>query len=795
MILSNWKMSYGEHKDLACTAPCSMYSVLLEHGIIDDPYYGLNELDSTHLSENDCVFESEFILDDDFLRRDFLELELLGIDTICRIVVNGITVANVQNMHRRYIYDIKNIVKKGINTVRLEISSPIRYFKEMNNKHFLYMNNDTLKGAGHLRKAFYMSGWDWGPILPDMGIFRPICLEAYDHDKIDNIFVLQKHENGVVSLDITVETRHGNANDITVEIDNQSVKLDDLAHGTVIIENPKLWWARGYGEQNLYDINASVFYNGEIIDTKAQKIGLRTINVSTEFDEIGREFCFVLNGVRIFAMGANYVPQDNILSRINPDRTENLIKSAIDANFNCIRIWGGGYYPEDEFYDLCDKYGIIVWQDFMIACANIWLNKQMKNELIEEATYNVKRLRHHASLGIFCGNNEMEQAVEWGIADSKLVRDDYIELYERIFPEICDEYAPQTFYWQGSPSSGGGFDNPNDPLRGDVHYWAVWHSLKPFTEYRKYKFRFCSEYGFQSYPCMKTIKSFCDEDNMNCFSRLMENHQKNVGGNGRILGYLANNYLYPNSFEKLVYASQLLQADAIKYGVEHFRRCRGICMGSLYWQFNDCWPVASWSSIDYYGRYKALHYAARKFYAPISMGLFYENGVLNVNISNETMSPFEGYVNVYLLNSRLEVITSASHEVSVTSLKSDDAYTMNIDSSNKYDEFICAELYDKDGNFIMKQTELFVEPKHFEWKKPEISCTFTDCENGVLIEISSDVFAKGIYVDFDGYDCKLSDNFFDITDKTKHRIIAETTHTAAELRASAKILTVYDIGK
>lgn len=794
MILKDWKMSYGNHNGLKCSAPCSMYSVLLEHKIIDDPYYGINELDCTPLSENDCIFETEFILDSETLKKDYVELEFFGLDTICRILVNDIVVAKVQNMHRHYFYNIKNIAVEGKNVVRLEFSSPIRYFNEMNNKHYLFMNNESLKGAGHLRKALYMSGWDWGPKLPDMGIFRPVKISAYDHDKIDNIFVLQNHSDGNVSLDVTVETRHGKTSGITLEADGKTISLDDFGKCTLNIENPRLWWAKGYGEQNLYDITASIKKDGIVIDSKTQKIGLRTVTVSTQRDAMGSEFCFVLNGVKIFAMGANYIPQDNILSRINPERTEKLIKSAVEANFNCIRIWGGGYYPEDEFYDICDKYGILVWQDFMVACTNIWLNSQMKNEFIEEATYNVKRLRHHASLALLCGNNEMEQAVEWGIADSQLVRDDYIELYERIFPEICGELAPQTFYWQGSPSSGGGFDNPNDPSRGDVHYWSVWHGLKPFTDYRRHKFRFCSEYGFQSYPPLKTIKTFCDEKNMNCFSRMMENHQKNNAGNGKILSYLADSYLYPNSFEDLVYASQLLQADAIKYGVEHFRRCRGVCMGSLYWQFNDSWPVASWSSVDYYGRYKALHYAAKRFYAPVAMGLFLENDILCVNISNETMSEFNGKIVVKVCDSLLNVKSYSTHEVKVDSLTSADVFDTQIKPSNKYDEFIFVELYDENGKFISKQTELFVPPKHFEWKDPDIQFTFADCDDGVLMEVSSNAFAKGVYVDFE-QECVLSDNFFDITDKGKYRVMIKTENTAKELESSVKILTVYDIGK
>ena len=798
MIIENWKMLYDVYGELECKAPCSMYSVLLQHSLIDDPFYGINELKYTELSDKDCTFVSEFEITEDMLSREYLELEFLGLDTLCRILFNDVELARVKNMHRRYVYDVKKVASVGKNTIRLEFSSPTEYFKAMNNKHFLQTNADTIPGAAHLRKAFYMSGWDWGPMLPDMGIFRPVSINAYDKDKIDNIYVRQIHKNGKVTLNIEVETKHNSDCDIFVTVDNKEIKLDENKKGTAVIDNPKLWWARGYGEQNLYEITAKIVKNGENVDEKSQKIGLRTLTVSTTPDENGSEFCFVLNGIKIFAMGANYVPQDNLVSRINPQRTEELIKMALDANFNCLRVWGGGYYPEDEFYDLCDKYGLMVWQDSMIACCNVWLSPEMKTEYTEEMIYNVKRLRHHPSLGIWCGNNEMEEAVMYwdGFGgNNALVREDYIELYERIFPAIMDSLSPDTFYWQASPSSGGGFDDPSCDNRGDTHFWQVWHGNKPFTEYRKHKFRFCSEYGFESYPSMKTIKTFCEEKDMNCFSRVMENHQKCKSGNMKILMYLADNYLYPNSFEDLVYASQLLQADAIKYGVQHFRRCRGYTMGSVYWQFNDCWPVASWSSVDSLGRYKALHYAAKKFYAPVAMGLFLEDGSLTVNISNETMNEFKGKVVLCFSDSKFNVSKKYETEIQVNSLSSKDILTVAAEYKNKYSEYMYAELYSEDGKLIMRETELYVPPKHFEWDKTDIAIDISRCENGTEIKLTSNGFAKGVYVDFDGCDPKLSDNFIDLVNKEPYIIKVETDVAAEELKKSISIKTVYDIGR
>ena len=796
MYLNDWKMTFDGHKELPCKAPCSMYSVLYDHKLIDDPFYGLNEREYMHLSEKDSRFTCEFEVTEEMLSREYLELTFLGLDTICRISLNGEHLDSVKNMHRAYTYSVKDRLVTGKNKIELDFSSPVKYFKEMNNKHFLFTNADTVQGAAHLRKALYMSGWDWGPTLPDMGIFRPVVLDCYDGDKIDDVYVRQYHSDGEVELEIEVNTKHNKGYDLYAKIDGKEITLKN-GKGKIKIEEPRLWWARGYGEQNLYTLDVEMKNGGELIDTDTQNIGLRTITISNEKDAAGSEFCFVLNGVKIFSMGANYIPQDNLLSRIDPQRTEALIKTAVDANFNTIRIWGGGYYPEDEFFDICDRYGLLVWQDFMIACINVWLTSDMKKEFIEEARYNLKRIRNHPSLALLCGNNEMEDGVAncADIGESMLVKQDYLELFEHVFPEICEELAPEIFYWPASPSSGGGFANPSCETRGDVHYWTVWHGGVPFTEYRKHKFRFCSEYGFEAFPSFKTIKDFCEEEDMNCFSRVMENHQKCKGGNKKILMYMADNYLYPTTFETMVYASQLLQADAIKYGVEHFRRNRGYCMGSIYWQFNDCWPVASWSSVDSNLRYKALHYAAKKFYAPVEMGLFLEGDKLSVNISNETMKDFEGEVRLYTRTSGFDVREEYIRKISVESLTSADVLTVKADISDAYGTYIYADLYGKDGKFISRNTQLLTAAKHFDFKKPDIRVDIRDTEDGVELSVTSNVFAKGVFIDFDGIDLVLSDNFFDITDDKPYVVTAKTERDANELKKAIKIMSVYDIGR
>ena len=802
MQIKEWEFKYGEYDWLSCEAPCSMYSVLLEHNLIKDPFYGLNELELTNLSDADCCFVGKVHLDNETLNKDHVEITFYGLDTICDIYVNGKWLDYVNNMHIAYTYDIKEMISEGDNEIRLEFHSPIKYFKEKNNKNFRYTNKDTIPGAIHLRKALYMSGWDWGPQLPDIGIFRPVEIRAFDIDRIDDVYVKQFHENGNVELEIFVETKHIDKKywdkenlRVYAEFDGQKVLVEN-GKVKIKVNEPKLWWVRGYGEQYLYDLNILLMAGEEIIDSSTKRIGLRTLTVSTAQDKWGNEFCFVLNGVKIFAMGANYVPQDNLLCRISKERTQKLLQTALDANFNCLRVWGGQYYPEDDFFDLCDEYGILIWQDFMVACANICLTEDFENNFVNEAIYNLKRIRNHTCLGILCGNNEMEDAIlHWDDAKgNELEKLEYLKLYEQILPRICEKYASEIFYWPSSPSCGGGFDDPTDPLRGDIHYWTVWHGNVPFTDYRNHLFRFCSEYGFESFPSMKTIRSFAEEKDMNAFSRVMENHQKCVGGNGKIVKYIADTYLYPTSFEKLVYTSQMLQAEAIKYGVEHFRRTRGICMGSIYWQFNDCWPVASWSSVDYYGRYKALHYAAKKFYAPVAMGLFLEDGKLTVNVSNETMFDFKGSIRVKVCGNDFSELIGVEAKIFVESLKASDVLSMPVDPEDLYSNYIVAELYDEYDKLIMSNTELFVRPKHYEWNNPNIKAIFTQFNDGVDLSLKADCFAKGVEIDFKDLDCVLTDNFFDMTSKEEKHIFAKTSYSAEELEKKLIIRSIYDIG-
>ena len=500
-------------------------------------------------------------------------------------------------------------------------------------------------------------------------------------------------------------------------------------------------------------------------------------------------------------MGADYIPEDHLLGRVTPKTTRTLLEKAKWANFNAIRVWGGGYYPEDWFYDACDELGLVVWQDFMFACAVYDLTPEFEANIRAEFVDNIKRLRHHASLGLWCGNNEMEDFVaqknEW-VTKPQEVRD-YLFMYERILPEVLAKYDPQTFYWPSSPSSGGSFDDAQDPNRGDVHYWQVWHGNKPFTEYRKYYFRYLSEFGFQSFPAMKTIETISDDPaDYNIFSYIMEKHQRNGSANGKIMNYMQQTYRYPSDFRTVLYASQLLQADGIRYGVEHFRRNRGRCMGAIYWQLNDCWPVASWSSIDYCGRLKALQYYAKRFFAPLMLsceeqGLMTAGKDLNrqyfdfeksirLNVANETGKDETVTVRWALRNPKAEILESGEEAVTVPARSSVWLKKKEFPEADIYSEYISYEM-EKEGEIISSGTVNFSYPKYFRYEDPHLRCIV----NGDEITVTADAYAKSVEILNENEDLILSDNYFDMNAGT--RTVKIESGDASRLR----FRSVYDI--
>ena len=648
-----WQLSAG-HRSLESVdmqIPGTVLSGLLAAGKIKDPFYRTNEDATRALFWKDYVFTRTFDVDEELLAQQHIVLVCEGLDTLAEISINGTFLAKTDNMHRTWKFQAKKLLHPGKNEIQIVFRSVLRFIEDYPyeaHKKINYIPCGSMKGNQLLRKAHSMFGWDWGPQTIDAGIFRDIYLQGYSHARIEDIRIHQQHAKNVsVQTSITLsESVPGQKLCVELSEDGADKPLqtklcktnaDGVAAVDFVIENPKLWWPNDYGDQPLYIVRTTLLdEDGTSLESITRRIGLRTLTISQEKDEWGNEFAFCVNGVKIFTRGGNYIPDDCLYTRITEKKLDYILESCRRAHFNCVRVWGGGYYPSDAFYDLCDEKGLIVWQDLMYAC-NVYDVTDAFAENCRQETYdNVRRLRHHASLGLWCGNNEIESAWDhWGDfqKETPYLRADYIRLFEEVLPKAVQEADGETFYWHSSPSSGGCFDNPDDANRGDTHYWDVWHGQKPFTDYRKYFFRFCSEFGFQSFPCAKTVNSFTLEDDRNIFSRVMESHQKNDAANGKMLYYLSENLRYPKDLTHLLYASQVLQGMAIKYGVDHWRRNRGRCMGTLYWQINDDWPAPSWSSIDYFGRWKALHYMAQKFYAPHAVSMTLEDHRCHVYFS------------------------------------------------------------------------------------------------------------------------------------------------------------------
>lgn len=646
-----WSLaSEGQPDGLTIAIPGDVHSALERQGVIPDPYFGANEARVQWVAHQDWALSRTFHLDAADLHDGNWYLDLDFVDTVATFRVNGEMVLETDNFYRRYRPDVTAYLREGENTIEVILHSPVRAGKQVYDRQPFevpWSKNCPIPYGNMLRKPACDFGWDWNIALAPMGLYGTVKLCKLAPARIEHVMVKQMHlANGKVELDVSVTLFAIDPCVVSIDfaLDGERVRVDcgasageTVVHQVFEIETPRLWWPAGSGEQHLYNID--VVIPG---DHARRQVGLRRIELLTDPDAAGNRFAFRVNGREIFCKGANWIPADALFSRTSPEKTEGLLRSAVDANMNMIRIWGGGWYEQDWFYDICDRLGLMVWQDFMFACNLYPCTQDYLDNVGVEAEYQVRRLSHHACIAIWCGDNELVGAFGWYDV-SRNDRDRYLVAYDRLNRTIemaARKANADIIWWPSSPSCG--YLNFGDAWHadgsGDMHFWSVWHENKSFDHYRTVKPRFCSEFGFQSYTSNLLVDSFTEKKDLNIASPVMEVHQKNVGGNERIAGTMFRYFRFPKDFPNFVYLSQIQQGLAIKTAVEYWRSLKPHCMGTIIWQLNDTWPVASWASLDYGGNWKAMHYQARRFFAPVTVfAIPSEDGAtINVAMVNDT---------------------------------------------------------------------------------------------------------------------------------------------------------------
>lgn len=786
----NWQLNSNLLKkhnlaNLTVSVPGSVYSDLVRYKLIEEPFYRDNEAKMLDLMKDDYAYSRHFKLSINDLKKE-INLLFLGIDTISEIYVNDKLIEKTYNMHRRYNININKYVHTGDNSLKVIIKSCLEFIKEEDKKntHELMNMQYAVKGYANIRKAHCMFGWDWGPQMPDGGIWRKCYLEILDKGKIEDVLVYQDTNKDLAKLNIKVNNYLlVNDCDLEVSISHNGKTIKEVAKASsknefsIDIKEPILWYPVGYGSQFLYDLEVRLLNKDKLIDSYEQKIGLRDIKIKRIKDEYGESFTVCVNGQDVFIKGSDYIIEDNILPHKNILHTKFLINAMVEGNQNCIRVWGGALYPSNEFYDLCDEAGILVWQDLMFACGYYNMeNELFVSEIKAEIIDNLKRIHNHSSLMLICGNNENETAaLNWGIPSLDYTKKWYLYQYEELIPNLVKEVAPDIFYWPSSPSSGGGFDDPNSDNRGDMHYWDVWHGNQPIESYRTIYPRMLSEFGMQSFPCMKTIKKFTLPSDRNIYSYVMERHQKNKSANQKIMNYIGSMFKYPKNLEYIAYVSQLIQAEAVRYCVEHLRRNYPRCMGAIYWQLNDCWPVASWSSIDYYDRYKALQYYSKKFYAPIIVSIEETNSAsldytlsggkqkARIVITNETSDGLEGSFKWMLCNFNGEIIKEGSNTFSAEKYSKEELANLEFDLKFEEQRNCYLRVIVKDNKCrTFENYASFVRDKYLDLVKPNIKYKLDKNKDEYYIHLVSDTYTKYVWVDLKNTDVIFDDNFFNL---------------------------------
>jgi len=781
----------GKTLNLSATVPGTVHTDLINAKVIDDPFYRDNELDVLWIEDHTWIYTHQFEVSKNLLDHTTIQLQCLGLDTLAHVSLNGTLLGSTDNMFRTWTFDVKKYLKIGKNKLEVKFDPVFPYLDAKNKQRKIPGLQEGVRPVGYrkrdagnwIRKSQCNFGWDWGPALVTCGIWRNIELIAYNTTKLTDVQIQQYHKQKSVDLDINLDVEKSDRKILTAEVEvsyqgkaliTEKISFTGKKTSTKLsISDPKLWWPNGMGEQPLYDIDITIKDGtGQILDVDHKRIGLRVFNLRRKKDAIGESFEFLVNGVPFFAKGANWIPADSFVTRMTPKRYKDLISSAAEANMNMIRIWGGGIYEDNLFYEICDELGLCVWQDFMFACATYpSFDKEFMDNVRVEAEQNVKRLRHHACIALWCGNNELEQRwVDEDWTDTAMSWVDYKKLFEKLLKDVVKKHDPQTDYWPGSPHtpSANRYEY-NDPTCGDTHLWNVWHGREPFEWYWDYPPpRFISEFGFQSFPEPKTVHGYTNAEDRNVTSWVMEHHQRSGIGNAVIMSYMMEWFRFPKNFDSALWASQILQGLAIKYAVEHWRRSMPRSMGTIYWQLNDCWPVASWSSLDYHGRWKALHHMVKKFYAPVLLSAIedWQKSTIEIHLSNDHNSTMNGEIRWTLTNIEGKKLDAGKFPTSIAARKSRKLKTLNFKSQAEkhHGRNLMVWLdFVQNRKTVSSQLITLYKPKSLELKNPKLESKIkAKKDDSFQLTINSEKPAMWAWIELSQTDARCSDNFFHV---------------------------------
>ncbi len=819
--------------------PGVVHTDLVRNGLIPDPFDRDNEFRLQWIGLTDWEYQTTFQVDSATLGHDHVDLVFDGLDTFADVYLNDQAILSADNMFRRWRVSAKTLLKPGANTLRLVFHSPVEkmlpYVKSL--PYVLpaisthnFGNEDNIATAPYTRKAPYQYGWDWGPRFLTEGIWQPVRLEVWDALRIEHFHIHQRKitaDLGSLTAELEIEASRPTTATLTLVHDEMSTS--QTADGTptlqldsginhvslpIRIAAPKLWFPVGYGPQNRYRFSAVIRLGRDVAARAEVRTGLRSLELHRVSDEWGKSFEFVVNGIPVFAKGADVIPFDSFPNRVTPEVHRKILEAARDAHMNMVREWGGGYYESDDFYDICDELGIMVWQEFMfggdMVPGDTWFQENVREEAIEQ----IKRLRDHPSVVIWCGNNEVETGwYHWGDRQefkesiSPETRDrvwqNYVILFADILKSAVAQYTDPVPYWPSSPSAN--FEEiPDNPYSGDMHYWAVWHQQAPASDYTLQFPRFMSEFGFQSFPEMRTIRAFANQaEDFDIRSIVMQAHQKNKGGNERILTYMLREYREPKDFPSFVYLSQVQQAEIIKIGAEHLRRQRPRTMGSLYWQLNDCWPVASWASIDYYGRWKALHYYARRFYDDILISPFLHDNkpslhdsVVDVYVVSDKLQPIFGTIHTRLLDFSGSILLDQTKDVQIPAQSSAIYLSLKTaDLSVKADLHRTFLVFDLqvNGKTVSRNLQFFDVTHNLDLPvAPSIESAVSKAGEDYTVTLKSSKLARSVYLSFGELDVHISDNYFDLLPGDSAAVILKSAATLDQLKNALKVMSLTD---